>query len=73
MISLEIVDYLVMIGINYLEVDVKGIGFVLIFLFNFESLSGIFMVVGGGFLVGFGVCYGDGCILGYVILGLVYF
>lgn len=72
-ISPETVDYLATIGINYPEADVKGIGFVPTSLFNFESLSGILMAVGGGFLVGFGARYGDGCTSGHAISGLAHF
>ncbi len=72
-ISPETVDYLATIGINYPEADAKGIGFVPTSLFNFESLSGILMAVGGGFLVGFGARYGDGCTSGHAISGLAHF
>lgn len=71
-ISPETVDYLATIGINYPEADAKGIGFVPTSLFNFESLSGILMAVGGGFLVGFGARYGDGCTSGHAISGLAH-
>jgi uncharacterized membrane protein YedE/YeeE len=72
-ISPETIDYLATIGINYPEADAKGIGFVPTSLFNFESLSGILMAVGGGFLVGFGARYGDGCTSGHAISGLAHF
>jgi len=71
-ISPETVDYLATIGINYPEADAKGLGFVPTSLFNFESLSGILMAVGGGFLVGFGARYGDGCTSGHAISGLAH-
>ncbi|MCR9101379.1 MAG: YeeE/YedE family protein [bacterium] len=72
-ISPETIDYLATIGINYPEADAKGIGFVPTSLLNFESLSGILMAVGGGFLVGFGARYGDGCTSGHAISGLAHF
>ena len=42
-------------------------------LFSFESLftlRGIIMLVGGGFLVGFGTRYAGGCTSGHAIMGL---
>ncbi len=42
-------------------------------LFNWESLStlkGIFVIVGGGFLVGFGTRWAGGCTSGHAISGL---
>ena len=42
-------------------------------LFSFESLgslSGLVMLVGGGFLIGFGTRYGDGCTSGHAISGI---
>ncbi len=42
-------------------------------LFNFESLltlRGLIMMIGGGFLVGFGTRYAGGCTSGHSIMGL---
>ncbi len=42
-------------------------------LFNWEtlfSLKGLIMMVGGGFLVGFGTRYAGGCTSGHAIMGL---
>ncbi len=42
-------------------------------LFNWNtlfSLKGMVMIVGGGFLVGFGTRYGGGCTSGHAIMGL---
>ena len=48
-------------------------GLVPIQLFSFESLftlRGLIMMVGGGFLVGFGTRYAGGCTSGHAIMGL---
>ncbi|NOT51333.1 MAG: YeeE/YedE family protein, partial [Chitinophagaceae bacterium] len=37
---------------------------------NLLSLKGIIMMVGGGFLVGFGTRYAGGCTSGHAIMGL---
>ena len=42
-------------------------------LFSFEALTtlpGLLLIVGGGFLVGFGARYADGCTSGHAISGL---
>ena len=42
-------------------------------LFSFEALTtfpGLIIIVGGGFLVGFGARYADGCTSGHAISGL---
>ena len=42
-------------------------------LFSFEALTtvpGLILIVGGGFLVGFGARYGNGCTSGHAISGL---
>ena len=42
-------------------------------IFNFESLGtvkGFTMLVAGGFLIGFGTRYGNGCTSGHAISGL---
>lgn len=63
-----IVYFKVDFGISYFQ----GNGFLLIEVFNYINFKGIIFIIIGGFLVGFGVCYGWGCIFGYVILGLLY-
>jgi uncharacterized membrane protein YedE/YeeE len=71
-ISQSTVEYLSSIGIAYPEADAKGIGFVPTSLFNFDSLKGVLLAIGGGFLVGFGARYGDGCTSGHAISGLAH-
>lgn len=53
-------------GISYPE----GQGFLPESIFNFSSFKGIALAVLGGFLVGFGARYGDGCTSGHAISGL---
>ncbi|MBV6653015.1 MAG: YeeE/YedE family protein [Mameliella sp.] len=60
------------LGINYPEADARGLGFVPTSLVNYESLKGILIALGGGFLVGFGARYGDGCTSGHAISGLAH-
>lgn len=50
--------------------DSTGRGFVPTGLLNFSSIKGILLALGGGFLVGFGARYGDGCTSGHAISGL---
>jgi uncharacterized membrane protein YedE/YeeE len=45
-------------------------GFVPTSVFNFNSIKGILLALLGGFLVGFGARYGDGCTSGHAISGL---
>ncbi len=50
-----------------------GAGFLPLELFNFESLmtlKGIILIVGGGFLIGFGTRWAGGCTSGHAISGL---
>jgi uncharacterized membrane protein YedE/YeeE len=69
-ISQSTVDYLASQGVAYPGSDSKGLGFMPTSVFNFSSLKGILMAVAGGFLVGFGSRYGDGCTSGHAISGL---
>lgn len=69
-ISEATVSYLGGIGIEYPESDSKGLGFVPTELFNFASIKGVVLAVLGGFLVGFGSRYADGCTSGHAISGL---
>lgn len=57
-------------GLNYPASDAKGLGFVPTEVFNFGSVKGIILAVVGGFLVGFGARYADGCTSGHAISGL---
>lgn len=72
-ISASTVDYLSSIGIAYPESDAQGIGFVPTSILNYESLKGVLLALAGGFLVGFGARYGDGCTSGHAISGLAHF
>lgn len=69
-ISASTIEYLSTIGIQYPESDALGRGFVPTSLFNFSSLKGVILAIAGGFLVGFGARYGDGCTSGHAITGL---
>ncbi len=53
-------------GIMYPE----GQGFLPESVFNFGNLKGLVLAIIGGFLVGFGARYGDGCTSGHAITGL---
>ena len=67
LISQSTVDLLASQGIN----DVRG--FMPAELFNWKtllSLKGLLLMVGGGFMVGFGTRYARGCTSGHGILGL---
>jgi uncharacterized membrane protein YedE/YeeE len=48
----------------------QGGGFLPDKLFNFSNLKGIILAIFGGFFVGFGARYGDGCTSGHAISGL---
>ena len=39
-------------------------------IFNFGNIKGVLLAIAGGFLVGFGARYGDGCTSGHAITGL---
>ncbi len=69
-ISQSTVDNLASMGLAYPESDALGRGFVPTEIFNFNSLKGILLAISGGFLVGFGARYGDGCTSGHAITGL---
>lgn len=57
-------------GLDYPAADSKGLGFVPTVLFNFSNIKGVALAVIGGFLVGFGARYADGCTSGHAITGL---
>ena len=69
-ISASTIQYLSTLGIAYPESDALGAGFMPTTIFNFSSVRGIILAVLGGFLVGFGARYGDGCTSGHAITGL---
>jgi uncharacterized protein len=71
-ISQATVEYLSTIGIDYPASDDLGMGFVPTSLFNFTSIKGLILALVGGFLVGFGARYGDGCTSGHAISGLAH-
>lgn len=71
-ISQSTIDYLASQGVAYPGSDDKGLGFVPTSVFNFSSIKGILMAIAGGFLVGFGARYGDGCTSGHAISGLAH-
>lgn len=48
----------------------QGNGFLPVDIFNLGNLKGIILSIIGGFLVGFGARYGDGCTSGHAISGL---
>ncbi len=58
------------VGLVYPASDNTGRGFVPTSFLNFSSIKGILLAIGGGFLVGFGARYGDGCTSGHAISGL---
>ncbi len=71
-ISQSTIEGLANLGLDYPEADARGEGFVPTQIFNFQSLKGILLAVFGGFLVGFGARYGDGCTSGHAISGLAH-
>ncbi|MCB0600174.1 MAG: YeeE/YedE family protein [Saprospiraceae bacterium] len=48
----------------------EGDGFLPVSIFNFSNPFGILLAVIGGFLVGFGTRYADGCTSGHAMTGL---
>jgi len=48
----------------------QGSGFLPTELFNFSNPKGLILTIIGGFLVGFGARYGQGCTSGHAITGL---
>ena len=71
-ISESTIEYLGSIGIEYPNSDKEGRGFVPTEIFNFTSIKGVILALAGGFLVGFGARYGDGCTSGHAISGLAH-
>jgi hypothetical protein len=66
------VEHFADLGINYPEADRLGRGFVPTELFNIGNIAGVLMAIAGGFLVGFGARYADGCTSGHAITGLAH-
>ena len=52
--------------------NTEGAGFLPVSVFNYGSLKGIILTIVGGFLVGFGARYGNGCTSGHAITGLAH-
>lgn len=50
----------------------QGRGFLPTEIFNFSNPKGIILTIIGGFLIGFGTRYGDGCTSGHAITGLAH-
>ena len=48
----------------------EGDGFLPVSLFNYSNWYGVLLAIIGGFLVGFGTRYADGCTSGHAITGL---
>lgn len=57
---------------EYFVTTEEGTGLFNTILFNFKSFGGIVLAVIGGFLVGFGSRYADGCTSGHGITGLAH-
>ena len=70
-ISEPTIQYLEQAGIAYPESDDTLAGFVPTDLFDF-SFKGLLLALFGGFLVGFGARYADGCTSGHAITGLAH-
>lgn len=51
----------------------EGNGYLPTSLFNLRNVKGVILALLGGFLVGFGARYGDGCTSGHAITGLAHF
>ena len=57
-------------GIAYSENVLENQGFLPTDIFNWGNPKGVILAIVGGFLVGFGARYGDGCTSGHAISGL---
>ena len=57
-------------NINYPTTVDEGTGYLPEGLYNFMNPKGVILAIVGGFLVGFGARYGDGCTSGHAISGL---
>lgn len=57
-------------GIAYSENVAENTGYLPTDIFNWSNPKGVIIAIIGGFLVGFGARYGDGCTSGHAISGL---
>lgn len=65
--------YLATLGIQYPATAAEGTGYVPVEVFGVENLwqpRNLLMLLGGGFLIGFGTRYAGGCTSGHAISGL---
>ena len=72
-ISQDTIGTLSSMGVNTPTTKTEGLGFVPTEIFNFStllSLKGLIIMIGGGFLIGFGTRYASGCTSGHAISGL---
>lgn len=69
-ISEATIDHLADWNIDYPDTAAEGTGFLPTEVFNFFNPKGVILTIIGGFLVGFGARYGDGCTSGHAISGL---
>lgn len=72
-ISTATIDHLESLGLQYPQSTKDGMGYIPMDLFSWENLSGtrgLTLLIGGGFLVGFGARYAGGCTSGHAISGL---
>lgn len=72
-ISQATVTTLAEMGVSTPQTIEDGQGFLPLQLFNFEALAtlrGLVLIIGGGFLIGFGTRYAGGCTSGHAISGL---
>lgn len=69
-LSQSTVDFLASVGIDYPGADSTGMGFLPTVIFNFANWKGVVLAIIGGFFVGFGTRYGEGCTSGHAITGL---
>ena len=71
-ISAGAIEHLTTIGVNVPQTIEEGRGFLpdMISFENLMTLQGIIIMIGGGFLIGFGARYAGGCTSGHAISGL---
>lgn len=72
-ISQDTIQHLQGWGIDYPNTVAEGTGYLPNELFSFQNLltpQGLLLMLGGGFLVGFGARYAGGCTSGHAISGL---
>ena len=72
-VSAATVEHLATLGISAPTTTEEGLGFAPREIFNFEmlgTLRGLIILIGGGFLIGFGSRYAGGCTSGHAISGL---